>query len=78
MTVSCLGIALLQTFHAKSDPNDPDDVHFQFRPHVSWIITVTEGLIVFAYGFVGFWLAERKRGFWRINLNRKMSDDMEY
>ena len=72
MTVSFLGIGLLQTFHAASDPNDPDNVHFAFRPHASWIITLTEGLIVFSYGFLGFWLAERKRTFLRINLNSKI------
>ena len=71
-----MGIALMQTFHAKSDANDPDYVQFEFQPHISWIITLTEGLIVFSYGFIGFWLVERKRVFWRINLNCKIRDDM--
>lgn len=72
MTVTFLGIGLMQTFHAKGDPDDPNNVHFEGQPHVSWIITMTEGLIVFSYGFLGFWLAERKRVFWRVNLNRKI------
>ena len=72
MIVSVLGIALLQTFHAATGKDGSEHVHFEFQPHISWIVTVTEGLIVFSYGFIGFWLAERKRVFWRINLNRKI------
>lgn len=67
-----MGIALMQTFHAQSEEDDPTYVDFEFQPHTSWIITLVEGLIVFSYGFIGFWLAERKRVFWRININRKI------
>jgi len=67
--VSCLGIALLQTFRTQKNADSHEHAHFAFRLSAAWIITVVEGLLVFAYGFLGFWLGERKRYFWRINLN---------
>ena len=71
MIVSVLGIALLQTFRNKNLDEKPDRNHFAFRPSISWVITLTEGLLVFSYGFLGFWLSDRKRYFWRINLSCK-------
>lgn len=64
----CLGIALMQTFHSKQ--REPaEHAKFAFRLKPAWILSVVEGLIVFSYGFIGFWLCERKRRFWRINLH---------
>ena len=65
-----LGIGLLQTFHVAPSDDIPQKADFKFRPHAAWIVTMVEGLLVFCYGFVGFWLAERKRRIWRLNIHR--------
>jgi hypothetical protein len=64
--VTFLGIGFMQTFDLE-DAGLPTE-HFEYR--VSWIITIAQGLLAFTYGFVGTWLGERKRRFWRINLHR--------
>jgi N6-adenosine-specific RNA methylase IME4 len=67
-----MGFAVIQTFHVGNFSNDPeslDNWHFKSKPDLTWILTTAVGLSVFCYGFVGFWLCERKRKLWRINLH---------
>lgn len=67
-----MGVALMQTFHVKnlSDlPNSIDNWHFDSFPDFPWIIVMAVGLIMFSYGFLGFWLCERKLKIWRINVH---------
>ena len=68
----CLGVALWQTFHVKNSSTDPESVdnwHFASSPDVSWIVTTAVGLAIFLYGFIGFWLCDRKRKLWRITFH---------
>jgi len=62
----------MQTFHVKNfsdDQNSMDNWHFDSRPEIAWIVSTAVGVIIFLYGFVGFWLCERKRKLWRINIH---------
>jgi hypothetical protein len=62
----------MQTFHVRNFDDDPNSItnwHFFERPDVSWAYAVAVGGTLFGYGFVGFWLCERKRKLWRINLH---------
>jgi hypothetical protein len=62
----------MQTFHVRNydvDPNSLTNWHFFERPDLTWAYAVTVGGTLFMYGFVGFWLSERKRKLWRINLH---------
>lgn len=68
-----MGVALIQTFHAGNFSDDPlsqNDWHLKSKPDLAWITATVVGLVVFLYGFIGFWLCERKRKLWRINLHR--------
>ena len=61
----------MQTFHVKnfSDQNSVDNWHFDSKPDITWAVNIAVGGVVFLYGFVGFWLCERKRKLWRINIH---------
>jgi hypothetical protein len=68
-----MGVALSQEFHTRNfSKQDPEsmDWHFESVPDFAWIVTGVAGLLIFLYGFLGFWLCERKRKLWRINLHR--------
>ncbi len=68
-----MGLALMQTFHVKNfsdDQKSMDNWHFDSLPEIPWIINIVVGVVIFLYGFVGFWLCERKRKLWRINIHR--------
>ena len=62
----------MQTFHVKNFSDDQkslDNWHFYSKPEPAWIASVVVGGTVFLYGFFGFWLCERKRKLWRINVH---------
>src|SRR5271170_4691031 len=72
IAVFCYGLGWMQTFHVRNydvDPNSLTNWHFFERPDLSWAYAVTVGGMIFTYGFVGFWLCERKRKMWRINVH---------
>jgi hypothetical protein len=62
----------MQTFHVENISDKPasiDNWDFVGRPDLTWIYSVVIGVVVFMYGFAGFWLCERKRKLWRISLH---------
>lgn len=68
-----MGLGLIQTFHVKNFSKDAKSLtnwHFDSTPDLTWIFTCAVGLIVFLYGFIGFWLCERKRKVSRISFHR--------
>jgi hypothetical protein len=69
-----MGFGLIQTFHVKNTASEMADGKADWRmtsrPDFAWVLVTAAGLVVFLYGFIGFWLCERKRKLWRINLHR--------
>ena len=65
-----MGVAFLQTYYLV-DQGKPTE-HYTSR--AAWVFTLADGLAAFTYGFLGFWLCERKRRFWRIYLHRTHCD----
>jgi hypothetical protein len=64
--VAFLGIGFMQTYYLK-DPGLPTE---HYTVELTWLMTLTSGVLGFTYGFIGFWFCERRRKFWRIGLHR--------
>jgi len=66
-----MGIAALQTYHGVNFSNDPQPADAsKDSPDWPWIVNTVLGVLNLMYGFIGFWLAERRRLAWRVALHR--------
>ena len=59
-----MGIACMQTFHVSNFSENPNSIttwYLDSRPDWAYILAIVLGTLIACYGFLGWWLAERRR-----------------